>query len=163
MSGQSDQSGRLPPPTPGIGGGPLSPSGMMPPTSTPTGSVHGDDSPPRRGASPAPPGSSQSSNTLGLSAGSHAPPLPPRQSAHPPRVRVLKDMTEPDEPIVLRHFSDEVAWEIGCAIRSHFIAEYPDHAQPGGPGLIIQVVLMNGLVAFQTVVGDATSVGPSNM
>ncbi|GFZ47188.1 hypothetical protein JCM24511_04931 [Saitozyma sp. JCM 24511] len=79
------------------------------------------------------------------------------------RQRELFDFSNPDQLLVLASFNHDIAWEIGSAIRARFIEDYPEHQSRGGPGIIVQVRTANGLVPFQTVIGDAEQVGPSNM
>jgi uncharacterized protein (UPF0303 family) len=79
------------------------------------------------------------------------------------RQRELFDFSNPDQLLVLASFNHDIAWEIGSAIRARFVEDYPEHQQRGGPGIIVQVRTANGLVPFQTVIGDAEQVGPSNM
>jgi uncharacterized protein (UPF0303 family) len=79
------------------------------------------------------------------------------------KTRELFDFSNPDQLLILHTFTQDTAWEIGSAIRSRFIENYPEAQTRGGPGLIIQVRTANGLIPFQTVVGDAEQVGPNNM
>ena len=59
-------------------------------------------------------------------------------------------------------FDYTTAWEVGSAIRSHFLDEHPDANQAGGPGLVIGIELFNGNTLFRSLVGHGPAVGPGN-
>lgn len=74
----------------------------------------------------------------------------------------LVDMALPDQRLVLKQFTHETAFELGSALRQQFLETYPEGGKPGGPAVLISLRLMNGFVAFQSAVGDATTVNTNN-